>query len=113
MGSSAHKRRLKRLEERANAASRAARQREESEREKRIVRLIMDEYDDLEESGEDGDLLKKAVRNVVYDQYEDHPESPGFYDHDYIAKGWLRTMRSWGDVEWMMVAGRKSPPSFR
>jgi hypothetical protein len=113
MGSSAHERRLKRLEERANAASREAREREAFERQKRIVRMIMDEYDNLEESGEGGDLLKKAVHNVVRDQYEDHPESPGFYDHDYIAKGWLRTMRSWGDVEWMMVAGRKSPPSFR
>ena len=104
MGSSAHERRLKRLEERANAASHAARQREAAEREKRIVRLIMDEYDDLEESGEDGDLLKKAVRNVVYDQYPE-PE----LDHDYVAKGWLKTMRSWGDVEWMIKAGRERP----
>lgn len=104
-----NERRLKRLEERANAASRATRERQKSEREQQIVGWIMEEYDHLEESGEGGDLLKKAVHNVVRDQYEDPPDSPGFYDHDYIAKGWLETMRSWRRVEWIMKAGRERP----
>jgi flagellar biosynthesis component FlhA len=102
--------RLKRLEGRVPSI---LRDREEEERERlsrAITRMILNEFARLKASGAGPgteDLLERAVRNVVEDQYEDlDPES-----RQYIADGWIETIHSWTRLDWMVSAGREGPPT--
>jgi flagellar biosynthesis component FlhA len=102
--------RLKRLEGRVPPI---LRDREEEERQRlarAITRMILNEFARLKASREEGEadnLLERATRRVVEDQYEDlDPES-----RQYIADGWTETLHSWTRLDWMVSAGREGPPT--
>jgi 3-methyladenine DNA glycosylase AlkD len=73
--------------------------------------MILDEFARLKVSGESerfaGDLLERAVRCVVADQYSDLDQE----SRRYIADGWIETIRNWTRLDWMVNAGRGGPPS--
>lgn len=100
--------RLRRLE---GSMSEMLRDLDEAERERRsraITRWILDEARRLKASGVTGDLLECSVRRVVEDQYSDlGPES-----RQYIAEGWIETMREWTKLDWWTSAGRERPAWF-
>jgi hypothetical protein len=99
---------LRRLEDRAQAIAAEREEDEKLERERAIMRMILDEFARLKASGElsDGDPLGQAVRNVVAAQYADLGEE----SCEYIAEGWIETLRSWSCIDWMVKAGRNGPP---
>jgi hypothetical protein len=72
------------------------------------MRMILDEFARLKASGQfsDGDPLGQAVRNVVAAQYADLGED----SCEYIADGWIETLREWTRLDWMVKAGRNGPP---
>jgi hypothetical protein len=99
---------LRRLEDRAQAIAAEREEDERLERERAIMRMILDEFARLKASGElsDADPLAQAVRNVVAAQYTDLGEK----SCQYIAEGWIETLREWTYLEWMVKAGRNGPP---
>ena len=99
---------LRRLEDRAQAIAAQTQEDDKLERELAIMRMILDEFARLKASGELSDLepLEKAVRNLVAAQYVDLGEE----SCQYIAEGWIETLRSWSRLEWMVKAGRNGPP---
>jgi hypothetical protein len=99
---------LSRLENRAQAIAAQTQEDEKLERERAIMRMILDEFARLKASGELSDLdpLAQAVRNVVSAQYADLGEE----SCEYIAEGWIETLREWTHLDWMVKAGRNGPP---
>jgi hypothetical protein len=99
---------LRRLEDRAQAIAAQTQEDEKLERERAIMRMILDEFAHLKACGElsDGDPLAQAVRNVVAAQYEELGEK----SREYIAEGWIETLREWTRLDWMVKAGRNGPP---
>jgi hypothetical protein len=99
---------LRRLEGRAQAIAAETEEDERLERERAIMRMILDEFARLKASGglSDGDPLAQAVRNVVAAQYADLGEE----SCEYIAEGWIETLREWTRLDWMVKAGRNGPP---
>jgi hypothetical protein len=72
------------------------------------MKMILDEGARLKACGElsDGDPLAQAVRNVVAAQYADLGEE----SREYIADGWIETLREWTHLDWMVKAGRNGVP---
>jgi hypothetical protein len=99
---------MRRLEDRAQAIAADTEEDEKLERERAIMRIILDEFARLKASGElsDGDPLAQAVGNVVAVQYVDLGEE----SCQYIAEGWIETLREWTHLGWMVKAGRNGPP---
>ena len=99
---------LRRLEDRAQAIAAETQEDEKLERERAIMRMIVDEFARLKACGElsDADPLAQAVRNVVAAQYADLGEE----SCQYIAEGWIETLREWTRLDWMVKAGRNGPP---
>ena len=99
---------LRRLEDRAQAIAAEREEDEKLKRERAIMRMILDEFARLKASGElsDGDPLAQAVRNVVAAQYVDLGEE----SCEYIADGWIETLREWTRLDWMVKAGRNGAP---
>ncbi len=99
---------LRRLEDRAQAIATETQEDEKLERERAIMRMILDEFARLKACGElsDGDPLAQAVGNVVAAQYADLGEE----SCEYIADGWIETLREWTRLDWMVKAGRNGPP---
>src|SRR5215218_1144997 len=99
---------LRRLEDRTQAIAAQTQEDEKLERERAIMRMIVDEFARLKVSGElsDGDPLAQAVGNVVAAQYADLSEK----SREYIADGWIETLREWTRLDWMVKAGRNGPP---
>jgi len=82
---------------------------EKLRRERAITRMILDEFARLKASGQTGDpvSLERAVHNVTAEQYADL----GKENYEYIAEGWIETLREWTRLDWMAKAGRNGPPS--
>jgi hypothetical protein len=99
---------LRRLEDRTQAIAAQTQEDQKLERERAIMRMILDEFARLKASGElsDGDPLAQAVRNVVAAQYVDLGEE----SCEYIADGWIETLREWTHLDWMAKAGRNGAP---
>ena len=99
---------VRRLEDRAQAIAAQTQEDKKLERERAIMRMIVDEFAHLKASGEpsDADPLAQAERNVVAAQYEDLGEE----SCEYIADGWIETLREWTRLDWMVKAGRNGPP---
>ena len=99
---------LRRLEDRAQAIAAQTQEDQKLERERAIMRMILDEVARLKASGEpsDADPLAQAVGNVVAAQYADLGEE----SCEYIAEGWIETLREWTPLDWMVKAGRNGPP---
>jgi hypothetical protein len=99
---------LRHLEDRAQAIAAETQEDEKLERERAIMRMIVDEFAGLKACGEpsDADPLAQAVRNVVAAQYEDLGEE----SCQYIADGWIETLREWTRLDWMVKAGRNGAP---
>jgi len=99
---------LRRLEDRAQAIAAQTREDQKLEREHAIMRMIVDKFAHLKACGElsDGDPLAQAVRNVVAAQYADLGERLC----EYIADGWIDTLREWTRLDWMVKAGRNGGP---
>ena len=99
---------LRRLEDRAQAIAVQTQEDEKLERERAIMRMIVDEFARLKASGElsDADPLAQAVGNVVAAQYADLGEK----SREYIAEGWIETLREWTRLDWMVKAGQNGPP---
>ena len=99
---------MRRLEDRAQAIAAQTQEDEKLERERAIMRMIVDEFARLKACGElsDADPLAQAVRNVVAAQYADLGEE----SCQYIADGWIETLREWTRLDWMVKAGRNGPP---
>ena len=99
---------LRRLEDRTQAIAAQTQEDKKLERERAIMRMILDEFARLKASGElsDGDPLAQAVRNVVAAQYVDLGEE----SCEYIADGWIETLREWTPLDWMVKAGRNGAP---
>lgn len=99
---------LRRLEDRAQAIAAQTQEDEKLERERAIMRMILDEFARLKASGglSDGDPLEQAVRNVVAAQYADLGEE----SCEYIAEGWIETLREWTRLDWIVKAGRNGAP---
>jgi hypothetical protein len=99
---------LRRLEDRAQAIAAQTQKDDKLERKRAIMRMILDEFARLKASGEfsDGDPLAQAVRNVVSAQYAELGEE----SCEYIADGWIETLREWTPLDWMVKAGRNGPP---
>jgi hypothetical protein len=99
---------LRRLEDRAQAIAAQTQEDEKLERERAIMRMIVDEFARLKVSGElsDGDPLAQAVGNVVAAQYAELGEE----SCEYIAEGWIETLREWTRLDWMVKAGRNGAP---
>ena len=99
---------LRRLEDRAQAIAAETQEDQKLERERAIMRMIVDEFARLKASGElsDGDPLAQAVRNVADAQYADLGEE----SCEYIADGWIETLREWTRLDWMVQATRNGPP---
>ena len=97
---------MRSLEDHAQAI--AAQTQEDQKLERAIMRMILDEFARLKASGElsDGDPLAQDVRNVVAAQYVD----PGEESCEYIADGWIETLREWTRLDWMVKAGRNGAP---
>jgi hypothetical protein len=99
---------LRRLEDRAQAIAAETKTDEKLERERAIMRMIVDEFARLKASGEfsDADPLAQAVRNVVAAQYAELGEE----SCQYIAEGWIETLREWTRLDWMVKADRNGAP---
>jgi len=99
---------LRRLEDRAQAIATETQEDQKLERERAIMRMILDEFAHLKASGEpsDADPLAQAVRNVAAAQYADLGEE----SCQYIADGWIETLREWTRLDWMVKAGRNGAP---
>jgi hypothetical protein len=99
---------LRRLENRAQAIAAQTQEDERLERERAIMRMIVDEFARLKSCGElsDGDPLAQAVGNVVAAQYADLGEE----SCQYIADGWIETLREWTRLDWMVKASQNGPP---
>ena len=99
---------LRRLEDRAQAIAAGTQEDEKLERERAIMRMIVDEVARLKACGElsDGDPLAQAVRNVADGQYADLGEEW----REYIADGWIETLRGWTRLDWMVKAARNGVP---
>jgi hypothetical protein len=99
---------LRRLEDRAQAIAAETQEDEKLERERAIMKMILDEFARLKASGEfsDADPLGQAVRNVDDGQYADLGEE----SCEYIAEGWIETLREWTGLDWMVKAGRNGAP---
>jgi hypothetical protein len=99
---------LRRLEDRAQAIAVQTQEDEKLERERAIMRMILDEFARLKAYGElsDGDPLAQAVGNVAAAQYADLGEK----SREYIAEGWIETLREWTRLDWMVKAGQNGPP---
>ena len=99
---------LRRLEDRTQVIAAQTQEDEKLERERAIMRMIVDEFTRLKASGElsDGDPLAQAVRNVVAAQYAELGEE----SCQYIAEGWIETLREWTRLDWMVKAGRNGAP---
>jgi hypothetical protein len=99
---------VRRLEDRAQAIAAEREADQKLERQRAIMRMILDEFARLKASGElsDGDPLAQAVGNVVAAQYADLGEK----SCQYIAEGWIETLREWTYLDWMVKAGREGPP---
>jgi len=99
---------LRRLEDRAQAIAAQSEEDQRLERERAIMRMIVDEFARLKASGEfsDADPLAQAVGNVVAAQYADLGEE----SCEYIAEGWIETLREWTPLDWMVKAGRNGAP---
>ena len=99
---------LRRLEDRAQAIAAQTQEDEKLERERAIMRMILDEFAHLKACGEfsDADPLAQAVGNVVAAQYADLSEK----SRQYIAEGWIETLREWTRLDWMVKAGQNGPP---
>jgi|SRR5215216_3048879 len=97
-----------RLEDRTQAIAAQTQEDEKLERERAIMRIILDEFARLKASGElsDADPLAQAVGNVVAAQYADLGEE----SCEYIADGWIETLREWASLDWMAKAGRNGVP---
>jgi hypothetical protein len=72
------------------------------------MRMILDEFARLKASGEFSDIdpLAQAVGNVVSAQYAELDEE----SCEYIADGWIETLREWTRLDWMVKADRNGPP---
>ena len=99
---------LRRLEDRAQAIATETQEDQKLERERAIMRMIVDEFARLKASGEfsDADPLAQAVRNVAAAQYADLGEE----SCQYIADGWIETLREWTRLDWIVKAGRSGVP---
>jgi predicted phage gp36 major capsid-like protein len=99
---------LRRLEDRAQAIATETQEDQKLERERAIMRMIVDEFARLKASGEpsDADPLAQAVRNVAAAQYAELGEE----SCQYIADGWIETLREWTRLDWMVKAGRNGAP---
>ena len=99
---------LRRLEDRAQAIAAEREEDEKLKRERAIMRMILDEFARLKACGElsDGDPLAQAVGNVVAAQYAELGEE----SCEYIADGWIETLREWTHLDWMVKAGRNGAP---
>ena len=99
---------LRRLEDCAQAIAAQTQEDQKLERERAIMSKIVDEFARLKASGElsDADPLAQAVGNVVAAQYADLGEQ----SCEYIAEGWIETLREWTRLDWMVKAGRNGPP---
>ena len=99
---------LRRLEDRTQAIAAQTQKDQKLERERAIMRMILDEFARLKASGEfsDGDPLAQAVRDVVSAQYGELGEE----SCEYIADGWIETLREWTPLDWMVKAGRNGAP---
>lgn len=99
--------RLSRLEDRTLEIAAEAAWDEKLERERAITRMILDEFASLRASGllSDDDPLAQAVHNVSAEQYAHLGEE----NYEYIADGWLETIREWTRLDWMVKAGRERP----
>jgi hypothetical protein len=97
---------LRHLEDRAQAI--AAQTQEDEKLERAIIRMIVDEFARLKASGElsDADPLAHTVRNVAAAQYADLGEE----SCQYIAEGWIETLREWTRLDWMVKAARNGAP---
>lgn len=101
-------RRFSRLEDRAPEIAAEAEADERLERERAITRWILDEFARLKASDEFAgeDPLAQAVHNVAAKQYADLGEE----NYEYIADGWIETIREWTRLDWLVKAGRGGPP---
>jgi hypothetical protein len=99
---------LRRLEDHAQAIAAQTQEDQKLERERAIMRMILDEFAHLKACGELSalDPLAQAVRNVVAAQYADLGEE----SCQYIADGWIETLREWTRLDWMVKADRNGPP---
>ena len=99
---------LRRLEDRAQAIAAEREEDEKLKRERSIMKMILDEVARLKACGEfsDGDPLAQVVRNVDDAQYADLGEE----SCQYIADGWIETLREWTHLDWMVKAGRNGAP---
>ena len=99
---------VRRLEDRAQAIAAQTQEDQKLERERAIMRVIVDEFARLKSCGELSDLdpLAQAVGNVAAAQYADLGEQ----SCEYIADGWIETLREWTHLDWMVKAGRNGPP---
>jgi hypothetical protein len=72
------------------------------------MRMILDKFARLKACGElsDADSLAHTVRSVAAAQYADLGEE----SCQYIAEGWIETLREWTPLDWMVKAGRNGPP---
>jgi hypothetical protein len=91
--------RMRRLEGLMPEVLRDAQEEERTRRQRAITRMILDEFARLKASGLEASL-KRSVRNVVEEQYEDLSEE----SRQYIADGWIETIRSWTRLDWMVSA---------
>lgn len=67
------------------------------------MRLVLDEH-----SAQGDRSFEEAVRSVVSEQYPDLGEK----SREYIADGWIETLREWTRLDWMVKAGRARPSSL-
>src|SRR5215211_9090746 len=98
---------VRRLEDRAQAIAAQTQEDKKLERQRAIMRMILDEFARLKACGELSDLdpLAQVVRNVAAAQYADLGEK----SREYIAEGWIETLREWTRLDWMVKAGRNGP----
>jgi hypothetical protein len=99
---------LRRLEDRAQAIATETQEDQKLERERAIMRMILDEFARLKARGEfsDADPLAQAVGNVAAAQYAELGEE----SCQYIADGWIETLRELTRLDWMVKAGRNGAP---
>src|SRR5215218_4660600 len=101
-------RRLDGLEDHFGSVAAEAEADEKLRRERAIMTMILDEFARLKASGQTGDpaSVERAVPNVTAEQYADL----GKESCEYIAEGWIETLRESTRLDWMAKAGRMGPP---
>jgi creatinine amidohydrolase/Fe(II)-dependent formamide hydrolase-like protein len=99
---------LRRLEDRVQAIATETQEDQKLERERAIMRMIVDEFARLKASADISDLdpVAQAVRNVAAAQYAELGEE----SCQYIADGWIETLREWTRLDWMVKADRNGAP---